>query len=446
MLLVTEETLWACRLTGREAVVCALSGGPDSVALLLELLRLREERRIGLLYAAHFEHGIRGAESRADLAFCRALCLGQGVPLFSESGDVPAFAQAAGLSLETAARQLRYGFLRRLKAGLGADLIALGHHRDDQAETVLLHLIRGSGMAGLTGMAPRSGDLIRPLLGVGRADILGYLDERCHPYRTDSTNALTDAARNRLRQEGMAALTAINPRAAVHIADCAARLRAEDEYLNDLARQALAKGSRRALAELPPVLQRRAALLLLRQVTEDFTEADVVRLTDLFSLPSGRTAPLRGKWLARADGDRLTIEPAGAAESFFAELLPDASVDTPWGVYRAEWAQKSLIPCPAWEAYVDGDKLTGGLFLRQARAGDRFVPLGMEGSKLLSDYFTDRKMGRIARQRPLVMDGAGPVFIPGGTVADRVKIQEGTKQILHIIFEKGEESHEELGH
>ena len=104
MLLLTERTLTACRLNGREAVVCAFSGGPDSTALLLELHRLRDEGRIGPLYAAHFEHGIRGAESRGDLDFCRKLCLELGVPLFSESGDVPAFAKSQGLSLETAAR------------------------------------------------------------------------------------------------------------------------------------------------------------------------------------------------------------------------------------------------------------------------------------------------------------------------------------------------------
>lgn len=448
MLLVTEETRAACRLTGRGAVVCAFSGGPDSTALLLELDRLRRAGRIGPLYAAHFEHGIRGKEARADLDFCRKLCLDLEVPLFSESGNVPAFGAEKGLSLESAARQLRYGFLRRLKAALGADCIALGHHRDDQAETVLLHLIRGSGMTGLTGMAPRRGDLVRPLLGVRREDILAYLSERQQPWRLDSTNLLADHSRNRLRQEGMAALTAINSRAAAHIAACADRLRAEDEFLDGLAQDALAqaRGSRKALAQLPPVLRHRAALLLLRQATEDFTEADVSRLTDLFSQPSGRTATLRGGLVARADGDRLTIGPGEEPEGFSAELPVGEAVITPWGVYRSAWAQAAAIPCPAREAYLDGDKVLGRLRLRQTRPGDRFTPLGMAGSKLLSDYYIDRKMGRDARRTPMVIDDGGPVFIPGGTVADRVKIDQDTKRIMHIIFEKGEESHEKLGH
>ena len=439
MLLMTERTLRACRLNGREAVVCAFSGGPDSTALLLELVRLRDEGRIGPLYAAHFEHGIRGEEALADLAFCRELCLKIHVPLFSESGDVPGYAEREGLSVETGARKLRYGFLRRLKAALGADVIALGHHRDDQAETVLLHLIRGSGMAGLTGMSPRSGDLVRPLLDVGREDVLAYLAERRQPYRTDSTNALTDASRNRLRQEGMEALKAVNPRAAEHIAACADRLRAEDEFLDGLAQRALdeANGSRRTLAALPDVLQKRAALLLLRRVTDDFTEADVSRLTDLFSLPSGRTVPLRGGLAARADGDRLTIAPAGAEEDFFADFPVGETVTTPWGDYRAAWVEKAPIPCPAHEAYVDGDRLAGALALRQAQPGDRFAPLGLGGSKLLSDYYTDRKMDRRARRTPIVVDEAGPVFVPGGTVADRVKIGKDTKRILHIIFYEG---------
>ena len=439
MLLLTERTLTACRLNGREAVVCALSGGPDSTALLLELCRLRDEGRIGPLYAAHFEHGIRGAESRADLDFCRQLCLRVGVPLFSESADVPGYAKGAGLSLETAARRLRYGFLRRLKQALGADVIALGHHRDDQAETVLLHLVRGSGLSGLVGMDHRAGDLVRPLLGAGKADILDYLAERNQPYRLDSTNALLDASRNRLRQAGMEALTAINDQAAAHIAQCADRLRAEDAFLEDLAQRALdeADGSRQALGQLPPVLQKRVARRLLRQVTEDFTEADIDRLTDLFSRPSGRTVPIRGNLIARADGDRLVIEPAAGEESFFVELPVDAPVTTPWGTYRADWVKKASIPCPSHEAYVDGDRLRGRLTLRQAVPGDRFTPLGMKGTKLLSDYYIDRKMGRRARRTPLVADEDGIVFVPGGTVADRVKIQDGTRRILHIIFIEG---------
>jgi tRNA(Ile)-lysidine synthase len=297
-------------------------------------------------------------------------------------------------------------------------------------------------------MAPRSGDLVRPLLFVGKDDILTYLTEWGQASRLDSTNALTDASRNRLRQAGMAALTAINPRAAAHIAACAEKLRAEDEFLNRLAQDALqkAQGSRAALAGLPPVLRERAAMLLLRQVTDDFTAADVDRLTDLFSLPSGRTAPLRGHLVARADGDRLTIGPAAAEESFRATLTVGEPLVTPWGVYRAEWVQKAPLPCPVHEAYVDGDRLTGGLTLRHARPGERFTPLGMQGSKLLSDYYTDRKMGRSARQTPILADESGPVFLPGGTVADRVKIQDDTKRILHIIFAKGAEDHEKLGH
>ncbi len=458
MLLLREEMLQACRLDGREAVVCAFSGGPDSTALLLELKRLRDAGGIGPLYAGHFEHGIRGREARDDLAFCRKLCLELGVPLFSESGDVPACAEAEGLSLETAARKLRYAFLRRLKGALGAASIALGHHRDDQAETVLLHLVRGSGMTGLTGMSPRSGDLVRPLLGTGREDILAYLADRQQPYRLDSTNLSPDHSRNRLRQEGMAALKAINAQASAHIAQCADRLRAEDAFLEELTRNALkeAQGSRSALAKLPAVLQSRAALLLLRQVTEDFTEADVARLTRLFSLPSGRTVPLRGHLMARADGDRLYLGPEDAdrlvvgsvwaEESCSRSLLVGEPLDTPWGVYRAEWVQSAHLPCPAHEAYADGDGLCGELYLRQARAGDRFVPLGMKGSKLLSDFYTDKKMDRLARTAPVVFDAKGPVFIPGGTVADRVRIKDETRRILHIIFEKGEASYGELGH
>lgn len=195
MELICPAVLRGCGLHKNSAVLAAFSGGADSTALVLELARLSRQGELGAVYAAHYHHGIRGGEAERDLAFCRALCQRLGIPFLFERGDVPAAAREKGISVESAARELRYGFLRRAAARTGAEAVALGHHREDQAETVLMHLIRGSGLRGLGGMAPQSGLYVRPLLEAGKEDILAYLAERGESFCTDSTNAGDEADR-----------------------------------------------------------------------------------------------------------------------------------------------------------------------------------------------------------------------------------------------------------
>ena len=443
MHLLTEETLAACSLNGESVVLCAFSGGPDSTALLLELVRQRDEGRLKQVYAAHLNHGIRPTAGE-DMAFCRRLCLSLGVSLFCESRDVPAVAKERGLSLETAARQVRHGFLDRVSHALGDVPIALGHHRGDQAETVLLHLIRGSGLRGLAAMSLRQGRLVRPLLSTSKEEIAAYLSERNQPYCLDETNADAAFARNRLRLTILPALEAIHPGARENICACAHKLAQEDAFLEDLAQKAYveAGGSRRRLMALPMVLQLRIALWLIRRRTADYTQADAQRLVELFRLPSGSRVTLRGGLVARAEGDSLRFDEEPPAVSDL-PLTVGQEVQTPFGCYRTEWVNAARLPCSADQGYIDARAICGRLFLHQAQAGERFVPLGMAGSKLLSDYYTDRHMGQWERKTPLLMDEKGPLFVPLGTVAQRARIQEDSHNILHIHFIKGGKNNEQ---
>ena len=190
------------------AVLAACSGGPDSLALLHLLLSLRERWQLQLA-AAHFEHGIRGAASLADAAFVRDFCQARGVPFYLGQADVPGYASAQQLSLETAARTLRYRFLRSTAAKLGEGTrIATAHQADDQAETVLMRILRGTGVDGLAGIAPRAGELIRPLLCATRAEIEAYCRQQGLEPRHDATNDVPDCTRNRLRLELLPQLAA----------------------------------------------------------------------------------------------------------------------------------------------------------------------------------------------------------------------------------------------
>ena len=186
--------------------IVALSGGADSVALLLGLLHLGQP-----LVAAHCNFHLRGEESDADEAFVRQLCEDKGVTLYVEHFDTEAYAKQQRISIEMAARELRYDFFERLRQQLGATTIAVAHHRDDNVETLLLNLVRGSGLKGLCAMQPQNGFIVRPMLNIPRTEIEAFLKEAQQPFRTDSTNTDTAFKRNKIRHELLPLLRELNP-------------------------------------------------------------------------------------------------------------------------------------------------------------------------------------------------------------------------------------------
>ncbi|HCI22097.1 MAG TPA: tRNA lysidine(34) synthetase TilS, partial [Clostridiales bacterium] len=217
-------------------VLCAVSGGADSVCLLDLVRRLGDVT----VLCAHFDHGIRGAESARDAAFVEALCKEWGVPFFLGRGDVPAYAAANGLSIETAAREVRYAFLERTAKEQGADVIATAHNLNDNAETILFRMARGTGLRGLTGIPARRGRIVRPLLQTPRRDIEEYLTAHGIPHVEDSTNAETDAARNRIRLDVLPRLESIHPGAAAGITRMSETLAEDEAFLASLAEEKLA--------------------------------------------------------------------------------------------------------------------------------------------------------------------------------------------------------------
>ena len=262
---------WALPARGRPAL-CAVSGGLDSMCLLDLLDRWCRERQ-GRIVAAHFNHHLRGAESDRDEAFVRDWCAGRDIPFVSGSGDVRGLAEREGLSLEEAARTLRYAFLRREAEKLGQHIrIYTAHHADDNAETILFNLIRGTGAAGLTGMAYQQNGIYRPLLDVTRAELAAYAADHHIPHVEDATNADPDsAARNFLRLEVMPRLKQINPQAVAHINGAGRRLRTVDRSLEEEAARRTAcvevqEGrvtlSKQALAEAPDAVKPRMLLRL----------------------------------------------------------------------------------------------------------------------------------------------------------------------------------------
>lgn len=438
-LLLTE-----CEMLPQHAVLVGLSGGIDSVVLLHALRSAARQGRIGALTAAHLHHGLRGAAADADEEFCRRLCGEWEIPFCSERADVRAEADSRRLSMETAARELRYDFLRRAARRFGADCIAVAHHMDDQAETVLLHLIRGSGLAGLAGMRPRNGDIVRPLLRTQRREIEAYAAENKLAYCTDETNASDVMLRNRVRHTLLPALKTLNPRVVERLSSTADLLAADEDCLQALAsaaaKAAMREGEdgmdRAALRSLEPSVRTRVLrqqLLLAQQ--GDVERRDIDRVDALLFQQAGTQIELRGGKAAWVDSRLLHVGVPPKIRTFSIPFAAPGTVHTPAGVIRSEWAdfRRTAHAC---EAYVDFDALPPDTAVRTRRSGDRFHPLGAPGTRKLSDVMTDRKLPGTQRDLPLLCGGAEVLWMPGYTIAERLKVTPQTKRVLHIIFEE----------
>lgn len=382
-------------------ILCAVSGGRDSVCLLDCLWRLGQQRDFRVA-AAHLNHGMRPTAQR-DEELVRTLCDARNIPLHTERVEVYALAAAWHLTVEETGRRARYDFLRRTAERTDADFIATAHHREDQAETVLLQLLRGTGMQGLTGIPPVRDTVIRPLLDTPRAAIDAYIAENALPYVTDETNLDTHYARNRLRIDIMPRLLAINPAAAEHIARTADILRRENDYLDGEAAALLpphgAVLSCAALLAAPEPLRPRMLRLLTDRLPtgkKDFTAAHYRSLETLchtggtLSLPGGALAVCRSGTLS------LTV-PASAPEE--TPLRMGENTVGAWHITL------SRTPTPGALSLRDG-----AYTVRSWRRDDRLTLPHSRGSRSLKRLFADR--GVAPEQRDAL-----PVLCLGGTAA-----------------------------
>ncbi|MET0556327.1 MAG: tRNA lysidine(34) synthetase TilS [Vicinamibacteria bacterium] len=424
VLLAVRHALDALRLPPGSTIVSALSGGADSVALLHALSVEAGPRGFRLL-AAHLDHRLRDG-SAADADACRALCASLGVPLRTAEADVPARARRDGDGIEQAARLERHAFLRQVRQEEGAAVVALAHTRDDQAETLLLRLLRGAGRRGLGAMRTRVRGLWRPLLPVSRADVLAHLAAAGLGWREDPSNRDLRFARNRVRHELLPYLEEhFNPHVRATLARSAGVLADEADALD----AAAARLARRAHAEDPggPALVRSvlraaapsvAALAIRRLLDEagglrDVGASHVRRLLALVNAPgaSGRRLPLPGGRVALVRFDRLVIARTQAPAPAFAALLDvPGRVDLPDGrTLRAE-ETASAAAGSARDAIVAAS--SAALEVRTRRPGDRIRSHGRDIS--LKRYLLDRRVPADLRPGlPLVADGSRVVWVPG---------------------------------
>lgn len=414
-----------------EHLLVAVSGGPDSVALLHLLWRLKENLGV-TLGVAHFHHGLRGPEAEAEAAFVAGLAARLGLPCHQGRGDTAAHAREHGLSLQMAARELRRAFLRQVCREGGYDKVAMGHTADDQIELFFLRLLRGAGLTGLAGMWPASPEgLIRPLLAVGKAVILAWLHKEGLPYRQDMSNLSPAYLRNRVRQELLPYLAAhYNPRLREGVWRLTARLQADERFLQEHTERAWQRLVRRpapellaistkALSSQPVALQARLLQRLVAAVGGgELLETHRESLLALAQArQSGGRLPLAGCLVARAGVELHFLPPLPPATPWQGLLPAPGVVETPpgwrWQV-RVLPEPEDSGPCPPEVVHLPAAQVGFPLLVRPPRPGDRCHPAGAPGRRKLQDVLTDLHIPRWLRPHlPLVLYEGRVAWVAG---------------------------------
>ena len=449
-------------IAGTDSILVAVSGGPDSVALLHVLVALQEFCGISQLAVLHFDHQLRGAASAADKVFVETLAATFGIPFHAASADVHSHRRQHRISLEMAARVCRQTFFREALIQFGANAVALGHTANDQAEEVLLRLFRGTGPAGMAGMLPKTADnLIRPLLCVTRKEILAYLGDQQLTFHEDSSNLDPAHQRNAIRHGLFPLLEKhFHPRV-VEVLCRHTRLANEEEALwgellanqwqalcvTETASRTTLDGQR--LRHLHPALQRRLLRLAIQRLQGNLQGIYGRHLEALcklvahgtphrsIQLPRGLRAMIEGEFLVLSAETRESPPPAGPEFTLtmnrpghyrFSSFALSLIIRDPPGA-----ADTRPFPNARHIAWLDADRIKWPLYLRSWQEGDRFCPLGLGGTKKLQDFFVDVKVPLGERRRVLLLcDQEKICWVLDYRLDDRVKVTPQTRQILTI--------------
>ena len=414
-------------LLSRDALhLVALSGGADSVALL-RILRDLDYK----IEAAHCNFHLRGSESDRDEAFVRQLCDSLGIKLHLIHFDTETYASVHQVSIEMAARELRYGYFRSLCKDIGAETVCVAHHRDDAVETFLMNLLRGSGIHGLTGIRPKNGPIVRPLLCVGRQDILDYLHSIGQDYVTDSTNLESIVLRNKLRLQVLPLLKQLNPKAVENIDKTANYLREAEKVYN-----AYFAGNPDRIP-LDEILKQPSAECFLHEwlAPYGFNPSQIAQILDALTGESGREF-LSATHTLLIDRSQLVLEPK---QTEIKPLrIPEAGNYrfSPEILFSVKLTDDISISKSVECATLDAANIQFPLTVRQVASGDAFCPFGMEGRKLVSDFLTDRKISLLEKRRQLVVTAANGdiIWLVGQRTDHRYRITASTRQVLSITL------------
>lgn len=426
------------RLLDREAKhLVAVSGGADSVALLLVLRRLGYD-----VEAAHCNFRLRDAESDRDEQFVVQLCKEQSVKLHLIHFDTKTYAEVHQVSIEMAARELRYRYFEQLRQDIGAGMVCVAHHQDDAVETLLMNLVRGTGIHGLTGIRARNGHVVRPLLCVSRAEIVGFLNSIGQSYVTDSTNLVPDVVRNKLRLEVLPLLRTINPAASANIVKTARRMAEVEHVFNESVKSALTTLFTDNVVDIQQLLEQPSPEYLLYELLtpRGFTPTQVEQLYDSLDAQTGRVFQSETHEVA-IDRGRIVVEKRH--EQSAALRIPETGTYCYGDVkFRFEIKEGREISKSPDCATLDADVLQFPVTIRPVQTGDRFCPFGMKGSRLVSDYLTDKKRTIFEKRRQLAVCSADGqlAWLVGERTDQRFAVGDATRRVLSITMLKNDKT------
>ena len=480
-------------VSSQSCLLVAVSGGPDSVCLLHILVKLKEELGIRL-HVAHLNHQLRGAESKADARYVSNLARRLGIPTTIEQRDVKAHQKDKHLSLEEAAREVRYAFLAQVAEAIGASQTAAGHTMDDHIETILMHLVRGTGTRGLRGLQPHtewqssggSLTIIRPLLPVSREETAGY----CHHHqlrpRIDASNLSLSPLRNRIRHQLLPLLKSYNPQVTEALLRTASIAGDDLAFMDKEGSQLWAEIAQRQentiildkkrLLELPSALKRHLLRMSIERLlgnVKDIEMRHIEEIMDALTKPAGKKLSLPGGLIFSVEYNSYLIGQDPSALSPFPTLggelplkLPGKTLLPGWNIEatiiepsilkgKSEGAlapSETTTPLPLikgkgikgigltdndFTAYFDRDKTGDKLVVRSRQRGDRFQPLGMSQPKKLNEFMIDAKIPQAWRGRtPVVCSPQHILWVVGWRIDERAKITEDTKRVLRLEFER----------
>ncbi len=452
-----------------QKLLVAVSGGPDSVCLLHCLWQLRQELGVSL-HAVHLNHGLRGQESDADAEYVSGLARSLQIPLTTGKEDIKAYQAGKRLTLEEAAREVRYRFLAQTAQSTGAAGVATGHTLNDQAETILMHIIRGSGTAGLHGLQSRqtlqfsgiSLSVLRPLLEVSRQETEAYCARFDLKPRQDSSNLSLAPLRNRIRQELLPLLASYNPAVIDSLLRLSRIARDDLELLNEAAAQAWKKVidkqnkllifDKKIMKGLPPSLQRqlfRRAVNELLGSLKDIETRHIEELMEALDKPPGRQIDLPEGLVFLIEYDRYLLGfnpeelvPLPVLKGEYEVKIPGETLIPGWKIEasiktrslsRPAVENKGNLSASLFQATFDREKVGDKVIVRPRQPGDRFHPLGMAGTKKLGEFMLDAEIPRLWRDRiPVFSTPNQVIWVAGWRMDELVKIAAATRQVLEL--------------
>ena len=448
-----------------QTLLVAVSGGQDSVCLLHLLHHLQPVLGIKL-HVAHLDHQLRGPESAGDARYVARLAKKLGIPATIEKRNVKTYQKVHGLSLEEAAREVRYSFLAEVAATIGAGSVAVGHTLNDQAETILLHIVRGAGTRGLRGLQPvtrwrlaeKELTIVRPLLEVRRNETGEYCsDHRLQPRR-DATNLSLEPLRNRVRLELLPLLQSYNPQVIEALLRTAQISGDDIAYLEKEAKRVWTKVAieqentiildKKAVLKLSPVIQRYLLRLAIESIAgnlKDIESRHIEEIVRALNKPAGKQISLPYGLVFAVDYDRYLLNKGGSALSPFPSLDGEYSIKIPGKTVIPGWriqvgvsdSTDSIGRDNAFTAYFDYSRTGNKLIVRSRKRGDRFQPLGMKEPKKIAQFMIDARIPHDWRDRiPLLVSRDNIVWVAGYRIDERVKVTGKTTKVLRLEFQR----------